>query len=70
MRKLIGVLAILIFLSAYIVAAVFIGEKLSGQHWAISVVYYTVAGIAWAFPLKPLLQWMHAKDEQLPSSDL
>lgn len=70
MRKLIGVLSILVFLSGYIVAAVVIGEKLSGQHWAISVIYYTVAGIAWALPLRPLLQWMHAKDEQLPSSDI
>ncbi len=69
MRKIIGSIALLSFLAAYITIAVLIGEKLQGMK-VVSIFYYVVAGIAWALPLKPLLRWMHAKDKPLPAADI
>ena len=70
MRKLIGMLILLIFLTGYIGMAVLIGSKLTGEHWLVSLLFYCVAGIGWAIPLKPLMRWMHAKDQELPSTEV
>lgn len=70
MRKLIGMIALMLFLIAWITGAVMIGGRLSEAHWLASLVFYIVAGIGWAFPLKPLMIWMHAKDKPLPSSEV
>lgn len=70
MRKLIGMILLMLFLIVWIAVAVVIGGRLTGAHWLVSLIFYIVAGIGWAFPLKPLMRWMHAKDETLPSSEL
>jgi hypothetical protein len=57
-RKLIGLFAILAFLTAYIVAAVAIGERVP-NHWAAQLAFYGVAGCAWGLPLKPLFAWIN-----------
>lgn len=58
LRKLIGLFAILAFLAAYVVAAIWVGERLPG-HWAVQVLFYGVAGTAWWIPLMPLFRWMN-----------
>jgi hypothetical protein len=69
LRKIFGSIGLLSFLAAYVVGAIHVGEMLTDRKIA-SLIYYLVAGIAWAIPLKPLLQWMHAKDKPLPSSKI
>ncbi|MFC7290758.1 DUF2842 domain-containing protein [Hirschia litorea] len=69
MRKILGSIGLLAFLAAYIVVAAILGEKLEGKKF-LSILFYLIAGIGWALPLKPLLQWMHAKDAPLPKNDI
>jgi hypothetical protein len=57
-KKLIGMAIILAFLPAYAVAAVALGEQVP-DHWAVKLVYFVVAGLAWAVPVAPLLTWMN-----------
>lgn len=57
LRKAIGGVLILIFLTAYIWAAVSIAGHLPPNK-LIQLVYYVVAGLAWGAPLFPLLSWM------------
>jgi len=52
---------LLIGLLLYIGVAVHIGGLIYGIHWTIEVIYYLVAGIAWAFPAGYLVKWMTAR---------
>ncbi len=56
-RKFIGMVAILAFLAAYVIAASTIGGHLP-DHWAARLAFYAVAGTFWGVPLFPLIRWM------------
>ena len=58
LRKFIGMIAILAFCTAYVVAAIMVSERLP-EHWAVRGVFYGVVGIVWGFPLFPLIKWMN-----------
>jgi hypothetical protein len=60
-RNVLGGIAILVFLAAYIWLAVVIGDHLP-DHWAARLVYFAVVGIGWGIPLIPLLTWMGKDD--------
>lgn len=64
LRKLIGMLAILLFLAIYVLLASKIGDYVP-RHWAAQMAYYAFAGTLWGLPLFPLIRWM----EQTPRSD-
>ena len=70
MRKAIGAICILAFMLMYIAVAAVIGDRVSREHWAIQLVFFPVAGLLWILPLKPLLQWIHARDEPSESPDV
>jgi hypothetical protein len=70
MRKLVGSLLLLAWLVAYIAVAAVIGDRIAGEHWAWKVLYFPIAGIAWVLPLKPLIRWIHSKDEPKESPDV
>lgn len=57
-RKLVGMLAMLVFLFLYVVAAITIAGHLP-KHPAVSLVYFAVVGVAWGVPLFPLMAWMN-----------
>ncbi|HEY8574663.1 DUF2842 domain-containing protein [Phenylobacterium sp.] len=57
-RKLIGLFAILAFLTAYAVVAGMIGERVP-RHWAAQLAFYLIAGIGWGIPILPLISWMN-----------
>lgn len=61
-KKLIGLVVFLPALFAYIVAIVLLADYVP-DHWFVSLIFYVVAGTAWAFPLKPLMMWMNAPAE-------
>lgn len=61
LRKLLGGIAILVFLAFYAWAAIAIGEVLPDAWW-IDMIYFTVIGLGWGVPLIPLLTWMHKAD--------
>jgi carbon starvation protein CstA len=52
----IGLILLLILVWAVLVASA--ADLLAGFPWPVHALYYTIAGIAWILPLKPLLRWM------------
>jgi len=61
-RKLVGMAGLLIGLFVYAMAVVYVAVEFLPSHWALELIYYTVFGIAWAFPAKRLMVWIHAPD--------
>ena len=57
-RKLIGLVAILLFLALYVIVVSTVGDHLP-DHWAARLAYYAVAGTFWGLPLFPLIRWMN-----------
>jgi len=57
-RKLIGLVGILAFLTAYVAIVATIGDRIP-KHWAVQVIYFGLAGVLWGFPLFPLISWMN-----------
>ncbi len=58
-RKFIGLIAILVFVTVYAVAASKIADLLSDNLLA-QTLFYVVAGLAWGVPILPLIRWMNA----------
>ena len=56
-RKLIGVFAILGFLTLYVVVVSSLGDHIP-DHWLARLAYFGLAGIAWGIPIVPLISWM------------
>ncbi len=56
----IGLILLLIIVWAVIVVSVagLLAGLLAGLPWPVHALYYTIAGIIWILPLKPLLRWM------------
>jgi carbon starvation protein CstA len=57
-RKPFGMLLILLLIIVWAVIVVSAAELLAEMPWPVHALYYTVAGIVWILPLKPLLRWM------------
>lgn len=57
-RKLIGLVGLLVFILLYVGAVVRIGDHLP-DHWAAHLAFYGLAGIAWGVPVLPLIAWMN-----------
>ena len=57
-RKLVGTVAIVLFLCGWVVAALALADHLP-KHPAVSLLYYLIAGLGWGVPLFPLLTWMN-----------
>jgi hypothetical protein len=58
LRKLIGLVAILAFCGAYVIAASLLGDYVP-DHWGARLAYYAVVGTVWGVPLFPLIRWMN-----------
>lgn len=58
-RKFIGLLGILAFVTAYAVIASKIADHLP-NNIAVQAVFYLVVGLAWGVPLFPLIRWMNS----------
>ena len=56
-RQLLGGLAVLVFLAAYIGLAVIIADHLPDSR-LVHLLYFVIVGIGWGAPLVPLLSWM------------
>ena len=59
-RKIVGMLAMLAFIAAYIALAVAIAERLPDND-LVQLIYFVIAGVAWTLPLIPLLSWMDGR---------
>lgn len=59
-KKLIGFGLFLPGLALYFFAAAALGERVPNIQ-ILKAAYFLIAGVAWAFPAKFLMQWMHAE---------
>ncbi|MCA0404683.1 MAG: DUF2842 domain-containing protein [Proteobacteria bacterium] len=63
-KKLIGTIVMLVFVVLYVVVVSAIAPAvLKGASKLVEMGFYVVAGVAWAFPLMPLIKWMEKKPE-------
>lgn len=64
MRKFIGAVIILIYVSLYALIAMAIAQgRLQDAAKLWQGVYYLVAGVGWILPLMPLIRWMERPDQ-------
>lgn len=57
-RKPAGMFIILALILVWVVLIASFSAVIGGWHWAVQLIVYLIAGIAWILPLKPLLRWM------------
>ena len=57
-RKPVGALAIMAIIAAWAVVVAGAAPVVGTWHWALQAIFYLVAGIAWIFPVRPMLGWM------------
>jgi hypothetical protein len=57
-RQPFGIFVILAWIAAWSAIVATAASQIGSWHWAAHVLYYSVAGIVWILPLKPLLRWM------------
>lgn len=63
-RSLIGTVAILAFVILYAPLAMALADsRIAQTPAAVQAVLYSILGIAWIFPLMPLIRWMVRPDE-------
>ncbi len=63
-RRLVASIIIMLFLVFWIWGAATIGSHLAtAPKWA-SLIFFVVAGIGWAVPLKPVFSWMNSGPEE------
>ena len=56
-RTLPAILVGLLGLALYVGAVVALADRVIGTHWLVEALYYLVAGVAWAFPIRWLMGW-------------
>jgi hypothetical protein len=57
-RKPAGMGLILLLIAVWAVLVASAAALIEDLPWPVHALYYTVAGIVWILPLKPLLRWM------------
>lgn len=57
-RSFLGMATMIIGLTLYAFLAAGIGNLMADWHLAFQMTYYLIAGLAWLYPAKKLLQWM------------
>lgn len=61
-RKFVAMWILIFGLFLYVGAVATIASLWLPAHWAAQLAFYVVAGIAWAFPLRPFMIWMNQPD--------
>ncbi|KPH82329.1 MULTISPECIES: DUF2842 domain-containing protein [Bosea] len=62
-RKLIGTVAILVFVCVYALVAMALAQgRITEAPKLVQTIAYVVLGLAWVLPLLPLIKWMERKD--------
>jgi hypothetical protein len=56
-KNLLGGIAILVFLLAYVSVALVVADHLPDNQ-AVRLAFYAIAGMAWGVPILPLVSWM------------
>jgi len=57
-RKALGMAILVVVMIVYVGALVVLADYVP-DHWAVRLVFFAVAGVAWVFPLRGLLRWIN-----------
>lgn len=57
-KKPVGMILIILLIVVWAVIVASLSTVVGRWHMLLQAVFYLVAGVAWIFPLKPLLRWM------------
>lgn len=60
-RTPIATAAGLLFIAAYVTAAISLPDRLPPLHWSLQAVYWCVAGLLWVLPVRWLMLWAAGK---------
>ena len=67
-KKLIGTMALLVWLPLYALAAMRVGVAVLPEAGSfLTFVYYALAGTAWILPVGLMLPWMHREPKRRPT---
>jgi uncharacterized membrane protein YuzA (DUF378 family) len=58
LRKPLGILLIMALIAVWTIGVLVLSDYVAPLHWSLQAIFYTIVGIAWIFPMKPLLRWM------------
>jgi uncharacterized protein DUF2842 len=58
LRIFFGTLVLIVGLGLYALLVVAAATRLLPDHWALEMVFYALAGVAWVFPAARLTGWM------------
>ena len=58
LRKPLGVLLLIAIIAVYVILVTALSDPISGLHILVQTPIWIVLGIAWVFPLKPLVRWI------------
>jgi hypothetical protein len=65
LRKLVGTVALLIFILAYALFAMAVAEgRVTQAPKLVQTLAYVVLGLIWIIPVMPLVRWMAKPDKQ------
>lgn len=60
-RKAIGMAVLVAGMILYVGVLVVLADFVP-DHWAVELIFFAVAGVAWVFPLRGLLRWINRPD--------
>jgi len=64
-RKFVGMYLLIFGLLAYVVLVVSLATApWMPKHWAVQVLLFAVAGVAWAIPMRPFMAWVNKPDPE------
>ena len=58
LRRPLGILAVLVGILAYALFAVWLFAPVASLHPLVQLPIWAVLGVAWVFPLKPVMVWI------------
>lgn len=58
LRRAAGAALIIVWLVVWVAGAAVLADQIAGTAWYVQLAFYATAGVAWAFPLRPLFKWM------------
>jgi len=63
-RKLVGTVAILVFVCVYALVAMALAQgRITEASKLVQSIAYVALGLAWVLPLLPLIKWMEKRDD-------
>ena len=68
-RRLVASIILIVILGIWVWGAATIGTMLTTAPKWMSLIFFIVAGIGWAVPLKPVFNWMNSAPDQNTNED-